>query len=98
MYARICVLQPKLTDEEGWKRFCLGEKVYLGTSSTHTDAEQEPALDYSKVIYVMAISQCFVSSWIQSVRFFVSKEAVGHVYHPLDNEVLKLDLTPHTYK
>uniref|UniRef100_A0A3Q3S856 Gem-associated protein 2 n=1 Tax=Mastacembelus armatus TaxID=205130 RepID=A0A3Q3S856_9TELE len=23
------VLMPKLTDEEGWKRFCLGEKVYL---------------------------------------------------------------------
>lgn len=56
------MLQPKLTDEEGWKRFCLGEKVYLGTSSSHTDAEPEPALDYSKVIYVMVISQCFVSS------------------------------------
>ncbi|XP_059209544.1 gem-associated protein 2 [Centropristis striata] len=39
------VQMPKLTDEEGWKRFCLGEKVYLG----HTDAEPEPALDYSKV-------------------------------------------------
>lgn len=79
------MLQPKLTDEEGWKRFCLGEKVYLGTSSSHTDAEPEPALDYSKVIYVMAISQCFVSS---SVRFFDSKEAVGHIYHLLVNEVL----------
>ncbi|XP_051252200.1 gem-associated protein 2 [Dicentrarchus labrax] len=43
------VLMPKLTDEEGWKRFCLGETVYLGTSSCHTDAEPEPALDYSKV-------------------------------------------------
>ncbi|XP_028251427.1 gem-associated protein 2 isoform X2 [Parambassis ranga] len=43
------VLMPKLTDEEGWKRFCLGEKVYLGTSSCHTDAEFEPALDYSKM-------------------------------------------------
>ncbi|XP_023287315.1 gem-associated protein 2 isoform X2 [Seriola lalandi dorsalis] len=41
------VLMPKLTDEEGWKRFCLGEKVYLGTSSC--DAESEPALDYNKV-------------------------------------------------
>uniref|UniRef100_A0A3P8RTQ7 Gem-associated protein 2 n=1 Tax=Amphiprion percula TaxID=161767 RepID=A0A3P8RTQ7_AMPPE len=41
------VLMPKLTDEEGWKRFCLGEKVYLGSSSGHTDAE--PAVDYSKV-------------------------------------------------
>ncbi|XP_018550668.1 gem-associated protein 2 [Lates calcarifer] len=43
------VLMPKLTDEEGWKRFCLGEKVYLGTSSCDTDAEPEPALDYRKV-------------------------------------------------
>lgn len=39
------VLMPKLTDEEGWKIFCLGEKVYLG----HTDAEPEPVLDYTKV-------------------------------------------------
>uniref|UniRef100_A0A3Q1CHM3 Gem-associated protein 2 n=2 Tax=Amphiprion ocellaris TaxID=80972 RepID=A0A3Q1CHM3_AMPOC len=43
------VLMPKLTDEEGWKRFCLGEKVYLGSSSGHTDADAEPAVDYSKV-------------------------------------------------
>lgn len=49
-YVCVFVLQPKLTDEEGWKRFCLGEKVYLGTSSCHTDAEPEPALDYSKVV------------------------------------------------
>ncbi|XP_060919370.1 gem-associated protein 2 [Labrus mixtus] len=43
------VLMPKLTDEEGWKRFCLGETVYLGTSSCQTNAEPEPALDYSKI-------------------------------------------------
>lgn len=43
------VVMPKLTDEEGWKRFCLGETVYLGASSCHTDAEPGPALDYSKV-------------------------------------------------
>ncbi|XP_070835481.1 gem-associated protein 2 [Chaetodon trifascialis] len=43
------VLMPKLADEEGWKRFCLGETVYLGTSSLHTDADPEPALDYSKM-------------------------------------------------
>ncbi|XP_070776579.1 gem-associated protein 2 [Enoplosus armatus] len=42
------VLMPKLTDEEGWKRFCLGE-AYLGMSSCHTDPEPEAALDYSKV-------------------------------------------------
>lgn len=48
----VCVVQPKLTDEEGWKRFCLGEKVYLGTSSCDTDAEPEPALDYRKVVWM----------------------------------------------
>lgn len=45
------VLLPKLTDEKGWMRFCLGEMVYLGTSSCHTDAEPEPALDYSKTLF-----------------------------------------------
>uniref|UniRef100_A0A8C6P198 Gem-associated protein 2 n=1 Tax=Nothobranchius furzeri TaxID=105023 RepID=A0A8C6P198_NOTFU len=44
------VQMPRLTDEEGWKRFCLGENVYQGTSSGPTDAHQEPALDYGKVI------------------------------------------------
>ncbi|KAF0044636.1 hypothetical protein F2P81_003794 [Scophthalmus maximus] len=43
------VMVPRLTDEEGWKRFCLGEKVYLGTSSCDADAETEPTLDYTKV-------------------------------------------------
>ncbi|XP_013869231.1 gem-associated protein 2 isoform X2 [Austrofundulus limnaeus] len=45
------VQMPKLTDEEGWKRFCLGEKIYQGASSdlADQDADQEPALDYSKI-------------------------------------------------
>ncbi|KAM9842144.1 gem-associated protein 2 [Aulostomus maculatus] len=43
------VLMPKLTDEDGWKRFCLGEQVYLGSSSCNSGAEPEPALDYKKV-------------------------------------------------
>uniref|UniRef100_A0A3Q3W2P3 Gem-associated protein 2 n=1 Tax=Mola mola TaxID=94237 RepID=A0A3Q3W2P3_MOLML len=34
----------------GWKRFCLGEMVCLGTSSCPTDAELEPAIDYNKVL------------------------------------------------
>lgn len=44
------VLQPKLTDEEGWKKFCLGERIYLGASACSTDAEPEAELDYSKVL------------------------------------------------
>ncbi|XP_068436603.1 gem-associated protein 2 [Clinocottus analis] len=43
------VLMPNLTDEEGWKRFCLGETICLDTASCHTDAETKPTLDYSKV-------------------------------------------------
>uniref|UniRef100_A0A3Q3W2N9 Gem-associated protein 2 n=1 Tax=Mola mola TaxID=94237 RepID=A0A3Q3W2N9_MOLML len=43
------VQMPKLTDAEGWKRFCLGEMVCLGTSSCPTDAELEPAIDYNKL-------------------------------------------------
>lgn len=44
------VPQPKLTDEEGWKKFCLGEEVYLGTLSCDTEPEAEPALDFTKVV------------------------------------------------
>uniref|UniRef100_A0A3Q3FAZ0 Gem-associated protein 2 n=1 Tax=Kryptolebias marmoratus TaxID=37003 RepID=A0A3Q3FAZ0_KRYMA len=43
------VQMPKVTDEEGWKRFCLGERIYQGTSSDLGDADQEPALDYGKI-------------------------------------------------
>ncbi|XP_016518204.1 gem-associated protein 2 isoform X2 [Poecilia formosa] len=56
---------PKLTDEEGWKRFCLGEKTYLGSSSSRlTEADQEPALDYSKVGFPPLLS--IVSRFNQS--------------------------------
>ncbi|XP_051941793.1 gem-associated protein 2 isoform X1 [Hippocampus zosterae] len=43
------VVMPKQADEEGWKRFCLGERVSQGTLSSHTDADAEAGLDYSKV-------------------------------------------------
>lgn len=43
------VLMPKLTDEEGWRRFCLGQRVCLGTAYSHTDEDPEPELDYSQV-------------------------------------------------
>lgn len=47
----ICLSQPTLTDEQGWKRFCLGEKTFLGpSSSSPADEGQEPALDYRKVV------------------------------------------------
>lgn len=43
------VLMPRLTDEEGWRRFCLGERVCLGTAFSHTDADPAPELDYSQI-------------------------------------------------
>ncbi|XP_037550470.1 gem-associated protein 2 [Nematolebias whitei] len=43
------VQMPMVTDEEGWKRFCLGEKIYQGTSSSLEDKDDEPALDYRKI-------------------------------------------------
>lgn len=42
------VLMPKVTDEEGWRVFCLGKRVCLGTSS-YTNTDPSPELDYSQV-------------------------------------------------
>lgn len=42
------VLMPKVTDEEGWRLFCLGNRVCSCTSS-NKDAEPSPELDYNQV-------------------------------------------------
>lgn len=50
LFCFVCVFeQPKVTDEDGWRRFCLGETIHQATSS-NTDAETDPAIDYSKVV------------------------------------------------
>lgn len=41
------VLMPKVTDEEGWRSFCLGARVCFGSSCT--DRIPSPELDYSQV-------------------------------------------------
>ncbi|CAG5866163.1 unnamed protein product [Menidia menidia] len=41
------VQMPKMADEEGWTRFCLGEEVLRGSAVGVQD--QEPALDYRKL-------------------------------------------------
>lgn len=69
------VMMPKLTDEEGWKRFCLGEKIYLGASSDHTDAEPELALDYSKMGFPPFLS--IVSRLNQSTVLMVLEILTG---------------------
>lgn len=59
------VQMPKLTDEDGWKRFCLGEKTFLGPSScSAADEGQEPALNYRKVGFPPLLS--IVSRFNQS--------------------------------
>ncbi|XP_034530550.1 gem-associated protein 2 [Notolabrus celidotus] len=69
------VLMPKLTDEEGWKKFCLGETVYLGASSDCTEAESEPALDYSKVGFPPFLS--IVSRLNQSTVLMVLESLIS---------------------
>ncbi|XP_077477126.1 gem-associated protein 2 [Stigmatopora argus] len=41
------VLMPTQEDEEGWKKFCLGQQLFQDLSSSNTGAEE--GLDYSKV-------------------------------------------------
>ncbi|CAL8300637.1 unnamed protein product [Boreogadus saida] len=43
------VVMPKLSDEEGWKTFCLGETVYKAPAVSGTHLEPSSALDYSKM-------------------------------------------------
>ncbi|KAL6105170.1 gemin2 [Pungitius sinensis] len=69
------VLMPTLTDEEGWKRFCLGESVYLGSSSSNTDDEAEPALDYTKVGFPPFLT--IVSRLNQSTVLMVMEVLIG---------------------
>lgn len=51
------LLQPKLEDEEGWKKFCLGERVYA-----EIDAESDNenlGIDYIKVSIRGLIFNCY---------------------------------------
>ncbi|MBN3302852.1 GEMI2 protein, partial [Amia calva] len=44
------VIMPNPDDEEGWKKFCLGENVYCERTLTHDDNESmSPSVDYVKV-------------------------------------------------
>ncbi|XP_056151302.1 gem-associated protein 2 [Lampris incognitus] len=74
------VLMPNVNDEEGWKKFCLGEKVYLGNTAYETDPD--PGLDYCKMGFppflsiVSRLNQATVStvleiliSWLEESDF-----------------------------
>lgn len=68
-------LMPQPTDEEGWKRFCLGETVCLGSSTGNTDPEPGPALDYNKVGFPPFLS--IVSRLKQSTVQIVLEVLIG---------------------
>lgn len=54
------LLQPKLEDEEGWKKFCLGERVYSEIESRSDN--ENLGIDYMKVsIGVPSNSQLLLS-------------------------------------
>ncbi|XP_076843898.1 gem-associated protein 2 isoform X2 [Brachyhypopomus gauderio] len=42
------VAMPKPDDEDGWRKFCLGENVFLNITSSEGDTEN-PGLDYVKI-------------------------------------------------
>ncbi|KAM3842850.1 gem-associated protein 2 [Diretmus argenteus] len=80
------VLMPELTDEDGWKRFCLGERVYCDVSSSDTD--QDPALDYSKVGFppflsiVSRLNQATVSAVLEiMISWFEERDFVPQLGH-----------------
>ncbi|KAF7651095.1 hypothetical protein LDENG_00116100 [Lucifuga dentata] len=66
---------PKQNDEEGWKRFCLGETVYLGACQADADPNPEPALDYNKVGFPPFLS--IVSRLSQSTVLLVLEVLIG---------------------
>ncbi|KAG9268959.1 gem-associated protein 2 [Astyanax mexicanus] len=63
------VVMPKPDDEDGWRRFCLGENVYLNV--THSEDRVSPGLDYVKMGFppflsiVSKLSQSTVSAVLE---------------------------------
>ncbi|KAL4656312.1 gem-associated protein 2 [Arapaima gigas] len=76
------VILPKLDDEEGWKKFCLGENVYHDTVPTSNENEQ-PGLDYIKVGFppflsiVSRLNQATVSTVLEFlINWFEDRDFV----------------------
>lgn len=44
----VLFLQPRPDDEEGWKKFCLGEKLYLDTT-VQESSDENNGIDYVQV-------------------------------------------------
>ncbi|XP_030639131.1 gem-associated protein 2 [Chanos chanos] len=74
------VIMPKIDDEEGWKRFCLGENVCLNTAQTDSG---EPGVDYIKMGFppflsiVSKLNQATVSAVLEYlINWFEEREFV----------------------
>ncbi|KAG7466233.1 hypothetical protein MATL_G00162710 [Megalops atlanticus] len=74
------VIMPKPDDEEGWKKFCLGENIYYNTTPTQSD---DPGLDYVKVGFppflsiVCRLSQASISAVLENlINWFGEREFV----------------------
>uniref|UniRef100_A0A8C4SUC4 Gem-associated protein 2 n=1 Tax=Erpetoichthys calabaricus TaxID=27687 RepID=A0A8C4SUC4_ERPCA len=59
------VMMPKVEDDEGWKKFCLGENVYFRRSAIQDVTNEEMGIDYVKVGFPPLLS--IVSRLNQSV-------------------------------
>lgn len=74
------VLMPKTTDEEGWLKFCLGEKVCLNSSACEA-GDKDPGLDYVKMGFppflsiVSRLNQATVSAILEFlINWFEERE------------------------
>ncbi|KAG2457780.1 GEMI2 protein, partial [Polypterus senegalus] len=63
------VMMPKVEDDEGWKKFCLGENVYFRRSAIQDVMNEEMGIDYVKVGFPPLLS--IVSRLNQSVTTHV---------------------------
>lgn len=77
------VVMPKLNDEEGWKKFCLGENVYLNSLPPDRETEDNSGLDYTKVGFspflsiVSRLNQSTVSAVLEYlINWFEEREFV----------------------
>uniref|UniRef100_A0A4W5QV70 Gem-associated protein 2 n=1 Tax=Hucho hucho TaxID=62062 RepID=A0A4W5QV70_9TELE len=62
------VLMPKQDAEEQWKKFCLGENVYLNSPPTDPVTE-DPGLDYVKVTATVSAVLEYLINWFEEREF-----------------------------
>ncbi|XP_062325638.1 gem-associated protein 2 isoform X2 [Osmerus eperlanus] len=76
------VIMPKLNDEEGWKKFCLGERVYLNCPPPDRE-DSDLGLDYTKMGFspflsiVSRLNQATISAVLEYlINWFEEREFV----------------------